>query len=61
MMTHPDIQQRAQAEIDKVVGPDRLPTLEDELDLPFVSAVVKEVQRWQPVTPMGQTLLFQHT
>jgi hypothetical protein len=30
-----------------------LPTLDDRLELPYVDALVKEVFRWQPVTPLG--------
>jgi len=40
---HPDIQKKAQDELDRVVGLDRLPTIEDEKDLPYCHAIVKEV------------------
>ena len=40
-------------EIDSVVGVDRLPDFDDEASLPYVSALVKEVMRWHPVTPIG--------
>lgn len=40
---HPDIQKKAQDELDRVVGRDRLPTIEDEKDLPYCHAIVKEV------------------
>ncbi|KAG8164966.1 hypothetical protein KVR01_005241 [Diaporthe batatas] len=42
---YPEIQRRAQQELDRVVGRDRLPTVEDEADLPYVRAIVKEVER----------------
>ncbi|KZT73750.1 cytochrome P450 [Daedalea quercina L-15889] len=42
---YPDIQQKAQEELDRVVGRDRLPTLEDEKNLPFCHAIIKEVER----------------
>jgi len=54
MALHPDIQRRAQAEIDEVVGKDRLPTTADQVSLPYVSAVVKEVLRFAPVAPLGE-------
>ena len=44
---------QAQAELDSVVGSDRLPTFEDEEDLPFVRAVVKETLRWRPIAVLG--------
>ena len=53
MMLYPDVQKRAQAEIDAVVGTQRLPTLEDRPGLPYVNALVKEALRWNPVVPMG--------
>lgn len=42
-------QEKAQAELDRVVGRERLPDYEDEKNLPFVSAFVKEVLRWRSV------------
>lgn len=53
MVLYPDAMQRAQAEIDRVVGRGRLPTFADQSSLPFVAAVVKEVMRWRPVVPLG--------
>ena len=42
---HPEIQRRAQEDLDRVVGRDRPPTFEDEKDLPFCHAIIKEVER----------------
>ncbi|KAK7900779.1 hypothetical protein LTR67_003063 [Exophiala xenobiotica] len=53
MTVSPEVQKRAQEEIDRVVGTDRLPTVADRENLPYVDAVVKEVLRWHPVAPMG--------
>jgi len=53
MVLYPDVQKRAQAEIDSVIGRDRLPTFEDRASLPYIDAVVRETFRWQPVTPLG--------
>ncbi|KAH9043963.1 CyP450 monooxygenase [Lactarius pseudohatsudake] len=53
MLTNPVAQDRAQEEIDRVVGTDRLPTFDDEPNLPFVSAMSKEVFRWQQVAPFA--------
>jgi len=49
----PSFLPQAQAELDRVVGRDRLPTFEDEGELPFVQAVVKEVLRWRPIAVLG--------
>ncbi len=53
MATYPEVQKRAQAELDTIVGPHRLPTIEDEKLLPYVSALVKECLRWRLVAPLG--------
>ena len=46
MALYPEAQKKAQAEIDAVVGPDRLPNFEDRPSLPYINAVVKESMRW---------------
>ncbi|THG93113.1 hypothetical protein EW026_g8030 [Hermanssonia centrifuga] len=53
MTLHPDVLQRAHAELDSVVGRNRAPTFEDKLDLPYIDAIVKEVLRWRPIAPLG--------
>ncbi|KAG2353725.1 cytochrome P450, partial [Suillus spraguei] len=53
MTLFPDVQKRAQAEIDAVVGPDRLPSFADRDSLPYTEALVKEVFRWHAVGPTG--------
>ncbi|KAI8627254.1 cytochrome P450 [Xylariaceae sp. FL1651] len=40
-----DIQKRAQEELDSVVGRDRLPQVQDEKNLPYCHAIVKEIER----------------
>ena len=54
MMIHPECQRKAQAEIDRVIGNDRLPTLADQANLPYVEAITKEVLRWAPIAPLGK-------
>ncbi|KAJ7483509.1 cytochrome P450 [Mycena latifolia] len=53
MLANPEAQAKAQAEIDSVVGTGHLPDFGDEAALPYVSAIVKEVLRWQSVTPIA--------
>ncbi|KAJ7154265.1 cytochrome P450 [Mycena filopes] len=43
---HPEIQQKAHDELDRVVGRDRFPTVEDQANLPYCRAIIKEVQRY---------------
>lgn len=45
MISFPEIQMKAQAELDRVIG-GRLPDLDDMKDLPYLSAIVKEVLRF---------------
>ncbi|KAG1869546.1 cytochrome P450 [Suillus subluteus] len=53
MTLFPDVQKKAQAEIDAVVGTDRLPSFADRDSLPYTEALVKEVLRWNVVAPTG--------
>jgi cytochrome P450 len=53
MVLYPDVQKRAQAEIDLVIGRNRLPTFEDRASLPYIEAVLRETLRWEPVIPLG--------
>ncbi|KAG2368707.1 cytochrome P450 [Suillus spraguei] len=53
MVLHPDVQKRAQAEIDSVIGRDRLPTFEDRASLPYVESILRETFRWYPILPLG--------
>ena len=43
-----DVQKKAQAELDAIIGPNRLPELSDSDSLPFVNALIKEALRWHP-------------
>lgn len=53
MVTHPDIQKRAQAEIDREIPSDRIPDGSDFRRLPYVMSVIKEVMRWRPIGGTG--------
>ena len=56
MALHPEVQKKAQAEIDAVVGPNHLPDSEDRLSLPYINAIVKESMRWNLVVPLGEPI-----
>ncbi|EAT77745.1 hypothetical protein HBI56_194320 [Parastagonospora nodorum] len=55
LVTHPETLQAAHSELDAVVGTNRSPTFDDEKDLPYLRALVKEVLRWRPVAVLGGT------
>lgn len=52
MVLHPDIQAKAQSEIDSVVGADRLVSDSDIPKLPYLQAIVKETLRMHPPGPL---------
>ena len=49
---YPEVQLRAREELDRVCG-DRLPTMDDEENLPYTRACVKELLRWFPIVTEG--------
>ena len=53
MTINPEVQAKAQEEIERVVGTDRLPTAEDRENLPYVEAVFLETLRWHNVAPLA--------
>ncbi|CAE6354303.1 unnamed protein product [Rhizoctonia solani] len=53
MVQHPEIQARAQEEIDQVTNCERLPRITDRDSMPYVRRIVQEVLRWQPPLPLG--------
>ena len=44
MLLFPDVQAKAHAELDRVVGADRLPEFSDRSSMPYISAICKEVR-----------------
>ena len=56
MRMYREVQAKAQAQVDEVVGRDRLPEFADVEKMPYIQAIVKELFRWQPVTPLGELL-----
>ncbi|PFH48216.1 hypothetical protein AMATHDRAFT_76851 [Amanita thiersii Skay4041] len=50
---HSEIQRKAQVEIDNVTGGERLPTVLDHNQMPYVDALCKEILRWHVILPMG--------
>lgn len=57
MVVHPEVQKRAQEELDHVVGRDRLPEYSDKDNLPYLDGVIRESLRWLPVAPSGKRSL----
>jgi len=53
MVMNPRVVAKAQEEIDRVVGPDRLPTWADEPNLPYIRSLIKENMRMNPPNKLG--------
>ena len=49
----PEAQEKAQHELDMVVGPNALPSFDDIDELPYLRAVFLESTRWMPILPLG--------
>jgi hypothetical protein len=58
MLNNPEVLRKAREEVDRVVGPDRLPTFDDEENLPYLIACIKETMRRRPVAIMGMQAIF---
>ncbi|KAG1785782.1 cytochrome P450 [Suillus plorans] len=55
MILYPEVQTRAQAEIDSIIGEtlERLPDWDDRASMPYINAIILETLRWFPVAPLG--------
>ena len=57
-MLHPEVQLKAQEQLDRVIGKDRLPEFDDIERCPLIRAIVMELFRWQPVLPLSGFIEF---
>ncbi|KAF8758289.1 cytochrome P450 [Rhizoctonia solani] len=53
MAMYPEVQTKAQAEVDSILCGNRFPEIEDQQSMPYVEAVIKEALRWRSVLPLG--------
>jgi cytochrome P450 len=54
MALYPRVQEKAQRELDMVLGSGVMPTIGDRDRLPYINNIVLEVLRWRPVLPTGK-------
>jgi cytochrome P450 len=50
---YPDVASKAQQELDSVVGADGLPSFHDSESLPYINAIICELLRWRPISPIA--------
>ncbi|CAE6348493.1 unnamed protein product [Rhizoctonia solani] len=53
ILIYPEVQRKAQAELDSVIGADRLPSFQDRPRLGYIERIVQETLRWGPITPLA--------